>query len=180
MGSVPNADHDLLCALHENSLICLYCSAETPFTTAFPTAPGNNTSMVLMYLYAVLGLFPKALSMMEERSSPLRALVVAPLPERKECVEKSAFSPAARAWVFKACLISAADMGALPRMGAPPYASREMLGNKYIQVISQPMADPMATSCSTAVTGHVAKHLWLYATEIRWSAHLSWSCPAGN
>ena len=25
-----------------------------------------------------------------------------------------------------------------------------------LRVISQPMADPMATSCSTAVTGHVA------------------------
>ena len=32
------------------------------------------------------------------------------------------------------------------------------------------VVDPMATSCSTAVTGHVAKHSWLYATEIRWSA----------
>ena len=41
-------------------------------------------------------------------------------------------------------------MGALPRMGAPPSASREMLGNKYSGVISQPIADPMATSCSTA------------------------------
>ena len=96
--------------------------------------------------------------MMEERSSPLRALVIAP-PERKECIEKSAFSPAARAWLFKACVISAADMGALPRMGAPPSASRDMLGHKYPRVISQPMADPMATSCSTAVTGHVAKQI---------------------
>ena len=104
--------------------------------------------------------------MMEERSSPLKALVIAP-PERKECIEKSAFSPAARAWLFKACVISAADMGALPRIGAPPSASREMLGNKNLRVISHPMADPMATSCSTAVTGHVAKQSWLYATEIK-------------
>ena len=95
--------------------------------------------------------------------------MIAP-PERKECIEKSAFSPAARAWLFKACVISAADMGALPRMGAPPSPSREMLGNKYPRVISHPMADPMGTSCSTAVTGHVAKQSWLYATEIRWSA----------
>ena len=62
-------------------------------------------------------------------------------------------------------------MGTLPRiMGAPLSASREMLGNRYPRVISQPMADPMAISCSTAVTGHVAKHSWLYATEMRWSA----------
>ena len=83
MGSVPNDDHDLLCSLNENSLICLYCSAETPFTTAFPTAPGDTTSMILMYLYAVLGLFQKALSMMEERSSPFRAFVIAPPPNGK-------------------------------------------------------------------------------------------------
>ena len=92
--------------------------------------------MILMYLHAVLGLFQKALSMMEERSSPFRALVIAP-PERKECIDKSAFSPAARAWLFKGFVISAADMGALPRMEAPPSASREMLGNKYPRVISQ-------------------------------------------
>ena len=41
MGSVPNADHDLLCSLNENSLIYLYCSTETPFSNAFPTAPGD-------------------------------------------------------------------------------------------------------------------------------------------
>ena len=163
MGSVPNADHDLLCSFNENSLICLYCSAETPFTTAFPTTPDDATSMIIMYLHAVLGLFQKALSMMEERFSPLRALVIAP-SERKECIEKSAFLPAACAWLFKVFVISAADMGILPRMGAPPSALREMLGNKYPRVISQPMTDPMATSCSTAVTGHVAKHSWLYAT----------------
>ena len=93
--------------------------------------------------------------MMEERSSPLRALVVAPPPERKECIEKSAVAPAARAWLFRACVISAADIGALPRMGAPSSALREMLG-KYPRVISQPMADPTAISCSAVVTGHIA------------------------
>ena len=55
-------------------------------------------------------------------------------------------------------LIFAADMGALPPMGAPPSASREMLGNKYPRVKSQSMADPTVMSCSTAVPGHVAKH----------------------
>ena len=142
MGSVPNADHDLLCSLNENSLICLYRSAETPFTTAFPTAPGDTTSMILIYLHVVLGLFQKALSMVEERSSPLRALVIAP-PERKECIEKSAFSPATHAWLIRAWVISAADMGTLPRMGAPPSVSREMLGNKYPRVISKSMTDPL-------------------------------------
>ena len=60
------------------AVICLYCFAEIPFTNAFPTAPGDTTSTILMYLHAVLGLFQKARSMMEERSSSLKALVIAP------------------------------------------------------------------------------------------------------
>ena len=78
MGSVPNADHGLLCPLYENSLICLYCSTETPCTNAFPTAPDDTTSsMIFMYPHAVLGLFQKGRSMMEERSSPIKALMIA-------------------------------------------------------------------------------------------------------
>ena len=96
--------------------------------------------------------------MMEEIYFPSTALVIAPPPELKECIEKSAFSSAAHAWLFKACVISAAVTGALPQMGAPPPASREMLGNKYPRVISQPMADPTAINCYTAVTGLVTKH----------------------
>ena len=97
MGLVPNAEYNLLCSLNENSLVCLYCSTETPFTNAFPTALGDTISMTLMYLHAVLDLFQKARFMMEKRSSPLKTLVIAPL-KRKEGIEKSAFSPAARAW----------------------------------------------------------------------------------
>ena len=82
MGSVPNADHDLLCSLNENSLICLSCSTETPLTNAFPIAPSDTTPTIFMYLHAVRGLFQKTRSIMEERSSPLKVLVITP-PERK-------------------------------------------------------------------------------------------------
>ena len=113
--------------------------------------------MILMYLYAVLGLFQKTRSMIEERSSPFIDLVIAS-PERKEGTEKSAFYPSARTWRFRACAISAAVMGELPRIGARASASREMLENRYPRVISQPMTDSKAVRCSTAATGHVAKH----------------------
>ena len=126
--------------------------------------------MILVYLHAILGLFQNARSMVEKRSSPFKALVIAPLPERKECIEKSAFSPAARARLFRACINPAADMGASPLMGAPSSATREMLENNYPRVIFQSMADLTVISCLTAITGHVAKHSWLYATEVRWSA----------
>ena len=157
MGSVPNFDHDFLSSFNDNSLICLYYSTETPFNNAFPTAPRVTTSMILMYLHAVLGLFQIGRSMMEERSSPLKALGIAP-PERKQCIQKSVFAPAARARFFRVCVIFTVVTGDLPPMRASPSALREMLGNKYPQDISRPMADTTETNCFTAVTGYVAKH----------------------
>ena len=113
-----------------------------------------------IHLHAVLGFFQMARSMMEEMSSLLKALVIAPPPppKQKEYIEKSAFSPAARAWLSRACVIT--DMGAFLRMETPSSASREMLGNNYPRPGHiQPMANPTVISCSTAVTGHVTKHL---------------------
>ena len=148
MGSVPNFDHDLLCSLI--SLICLYYSTETPSNSEFPTAPGDSTSMILMYPHAGLGLFQKARSTMEKGSSPLKILVIAP-PERKQCIEMSVFSPSARARLFRACTIFAVVMGDLPRMGAPHSALREMLGNKHPRDTSRPRTNTNGTRGQTLV-----------------------------
>ena len=169
MGAFPNAAQCLLCSESPNSLISLYCSGDTPVTIEFPTDQGISTSMSLRYLQAVLGFFQNARCITVGRSSPVSARVSAP-PDLKECMVNAVRSPALRACTLSAFVISGADMGVFPLMGAPVFGRLEILGKRYPCVMFQPSAVPTAMYYSTALMGHVAIRLVSYFTVMRWSA----------
>ena len=137
MGAFLNAAQCLLCSESPNSLISLYCSGDFPVTIEFPTDPGISTSMSLRYLQAVLGFFQNARCITVGRSSPSRYRVSAP-PDLKECMVNAVRSPALRACTLSAFVISGADMGVFPLMGAPVFGRREILGKRYPCVMFQP------------------------------------------
>ena len=64
-------------------------------------------------------------------------------------------TPALRACIFSAFVISGADMGVFPLMGVPVFGRREIHGRRYSSVMFQPSAVPTAMYYSTAPTGHV-------------------------
>ena len=127
MGAFPNAAQCLLCSESPNSLIPMYCSGDTPVTIEFPTDPGISTSMSLRYLQAVIGFFQNARCITVGRSSPASARVSAP-SDLKECMVNAVRSPALLASNLSAFVISGADMGVFPLMGAPVFGRREILG----------------------------------------------------
>ena len=147
-------------------LISLYWSGDTPVTIEFPTDPGISTSMSLRYLHAVLGFFQNARCITVGRPSPARARVSAP-PDLKECMVNAVRSPALRACTWSAFVISGADMGVFPLMGAPVFSRREILGKRYACVVFQPSAVPTAMYCSVALMGHVVIRLVSYSTVMR-------------
>ena len=169
IGAFPNAPQCLVCPESPNSFISLYCSGDTPVTIEFPTDPGISTSMSLRYLQAVLGFFQNARCITVGRSSPVSARVSAP-PDLKECMVNAVCSPALRACTLSAFLISGADMGVFPLMGAPVFDRLEILGKRYPCVMFQPSAVPTAMYCSTALMGHVVIRSVSYSTVVRWSA----------
>ena len=130
MGAFPSAAQCLLCSESPNSLISLYCSGDTPVAIEFPTDPAISTSMSLRYLQAVLSFFQNARCITVGRSSPARSRVSAP-PDLKECMVNAVRSPALRACTLSAFVISGADMGVFPLMGAPVFGRREILGKRY-------------------------------------------------
>ena len=87
-----NAAHELLCSLSGNSLNDANLAEGTPFTIPVPSDPGATTSVSLMYLYAVFGLFQYALCIIVDKESPANVLEIA-LPDRKECSENLEFLP---------------------------------------------------------------------------------------
>ena len=89
------------------------------------------------------------------RASPVNARVSAS-PDLKECMVNAVRSPALRACTLSAFVISGADMGVFPLMGAPVFGRLEILGKRYPCVMFQPSAVPTAMYCSTALMGHVA------------------------
>ena len=100
------------------------------------------------------------------RASPSRARISAP-PDLKECMVNAVRSPALRACTLSAFVISGADMGIFPLMGAPVIGRREILGKRYPCVMFQPGAVPTALYCSTAHMGHVVICLVSYSTVMR-------------
>ena len=166
MGAFPNAAQCLLCSESPNSLISLYCSGDTPVTIEFPTDPGISTSMSLRYLQAVLDFFQNARCITVGRSSPASARVSAP-PDLKECMGNAVRSPALRACTLSAFVVSGADMGVFPLMGAPVFGRRKILGKRYPCVMFQPSAVRTAMYCSTPLTGHVVIYLVSYSTVMR-------------
>ena len=169
MGAFPNAAQCLLCSESPNSLIYLYCSGDIPVTIEFPTDPGISTSMSLRYLQAVLGFFQNARCIAVGRSSPASARVSAP-PDLKECMVNAGRSPALRPCTLSAFVISGADIGVFPLMGAPVFGRREILGKRYPYVMFQLSAVPIAIYCSTAPMGHAVIRLVSYSTVMRGSA----------
>ena len=129
MGAFPNAAQCLLCSESPNSLISLYCSGDTPVTIEFLTDPGITTSMSLRYLQAVVGFFQNARCITVGRSPPVSARVSAP-PGLKEFMVRAVRSPALRACTLSAFVISGADMGVFPLMGAPVFGRLEILGKR--------------------------------------------------
>ena len=129
-----------------------------------PSDPGAITSMSLMYLHAVFGLFQYALCMMVDRESPAKARDTAP-PERKECRENSCVSSAAIAYCLSALDIVAVVTGKLP-LNASPCAPSEASAKRYPDVISQPTCVPTATNCSVARTGQMETYSSSYLSLI--------------
>ena len=167
MGAFPNAAQCLLCSESPNTLIYLCCSGDTPVTIEFPTDPGISTfSMSLRCLQAVLGFFQNARCITVGRSSPASARVRA-LPDLKECMVNAVRSPALRACTLSAFVMSDADMGVFPLMGALVFGRREILGKRYPCVMFQPSAVPTAMYCSTALMGHIVIRLVSYSTVMR-------------
>ena len=165
MDAFPNAAQCLLCSESPKSLIFLYCSEDTPVTIEFPTDPGISTSMSLRYLQAVLSFFQNARRITVGRSSPARSRVSAP-PDLKECMVNAVRSPALRTCTLSAFVISGADMGVFPLMGAPVFGRREILGKRYPCVMFQ----------TTALPPPCAPHLSRRACRLRKSAdQLAWS-----
>ena len=154
------------CSESPDSLISLYCSRDAPVTIEFSTDPGINTSMSLRYLQAVLSFFQNARCITVGRSSHARSRVSAP-PDLKECMVNAVHSPALRACTLSAFVISGADMGVLPLMGAQVFGRREILGKRYPCVMFQPSAVPTAMYCSTALMGHVVIRSVSYSTVMR-------------
>ena len=83
-----NAAHERLCSLRGNSLNVANWAEVTPSTIPVPSDPGATTSISLMYLHAVFGLFQYARCIIVDKESPANALEKAP-PDRKGCNEKS-------------------------------------------------------------------------------------------
>ena len=132
----------------------------------FPTDPGISTSMSLRYLQAVLSFFQNARCITVGRSSPARSRVSAP-PDLKECMVNAVCSLALCTCTLSAFVISGADMGVFPLMGAPVFGRREILGKSYPCVMFQPSAVPTAMYCSAALMGHVVIRLVSYPTVMR-------------
>ena len=63
--------------------------------------------------------------------------------------------PALRACTLSAFVLSGADMGVFPLMGAPVFGCQEILGKRHPRVMFQPSAVPTAIYCSTSLMGHV-------------------------
>ena len=98
--------------------------------------------MSLKYLQAVLGFFENARCITVGRSSPASARVSA-LLDLKECMVNAVRSPALRACIFSAFVISGADMGVFPLMDVPVLGRREILGKRYRCVMFQPSTVPL-------------------------------------
>ena len=122
--------------------------------------------MSLRYLQAVLSFFQNARRITVGRSSPARSRVSAP-PDLKECMVNAVRSLALCACTLSAFVISGADMGVFPLMGAPVFGRREILGKRYPCVMFQPSAVSTAMFYSTALMGHVAIRLVSYSTVMR-------------
>ena len=75
--------------------------------------------------------------------------------------------PALRACTLSAFVISGADMGVFPLMGAPVFGRRDIRGKRYPCVMFQPSTVPTAIYCSTALMGHVVIRLVPYSTAMR-------------
>ena len=129
MGASPNAAQCLLCSESPNSLISLYCSGDTPVTIEFHTDLGISASMSLRYLQAVLGFFQNARWTTAGRSSLVSARVSAPA-DPKECTVNAVRSPALRACTLSAFVISGANMGVFPLMGAPVFGRLDVKKGK--------------------------------------------------
>ena len=114
---------------------------------------------------AVLGFFQNARCITVGRSSPASARVSAP-PDLKECMVNAMRSPALRACSLSAFVISGADMGVFPLMGAPVFGRREIVGKSYPCVMSQrsPYCDVLL-DCSYGTCGHTLSVV-LYCHEV--------------
>ena len=122
--------------------------------------------MSLRYLKVVLGFFQNARRITVGKSSPVNARVSGP-SDLKECMVNAVRSPALRACTFSTFVISGADMGVFPLLGALVFGHQELFGKRYPCVMFHPSAVPIAMYCSTALTGHVVIRLVSYSTVMR-------------